>query len=759
LNENKGRWERTLLGISISVQLVHSDVVGRPRRLQPFCLGAGASGVKMAATITASGPELPPFDFISAGPGYIDIRPPAHVWLERPCLNYATENLWTCLVRNATEHSERPWLGTRKWLAKERRYGEYEWLGYGDGLRFVHELGAGLMALAGPAGSLCPGSIGRGMFAGIFANNCAPWVLTEFALFRHSAVFVPLYATFGAPALAFCVRQAELRLVFCGRDLTPGLVGTTTELLRNPEMPNPLRLVVLLPRQPGPPLSPEAEAAEAAAIARLRDIGIQVVAWEDILDAGRRTPIAADPPQKEDLASVIFTSGTSGQPKGAVFTHHAWSVTADKVAAHPALNVEPHLEVHFSYLPLSHVYELAFTGVMVRHSARIGFSTGSPVRLLDDIQACKPTFILGVPRVWKRIHDKVMETVNSSAFYKRCLFHYAYSAVSQAEETGVPTWIDWGKLVFSAVRAKLGGRCRFICNAAAPLPPELSMWLSRVMGVEVVLIYGLTECSGGILASVYPYSLRNRSSVGYPCIHGAIRLVDVPELGYTTSVRPARGEILSTGDSNMLGYYKDPQLTAEALEREPNTGRVWFHTGDIGQLNEDGTVSLIDRRKNLFKLAQGEFVPCELIETLFTHSPAVAQAWVHGESTDTFVVAIIVPNLEALAKAAQIPSNLRALAATAQRELAGANARRLCDAPEVRGYVMAELRRIAEEASLPHFQWPRAIWLDPDPWTAENGLTTPTFKLKRPALREKYASQLHQLLEQVRAETSAQQPQ
>jgi long-chain acyl-CoA synthetase len=195
----------------------------------------------------------------------------------------------------------------------------------------------------------------------------------------------------------------------------------------------------------------------------------------------------------------------------------------------------------------------------------------------------------------------------------------------------------------------------------------------------------------------------------------------------------------------MTCYYKQPELTAESIDAEG-----FFHTGDIAQLNEDGTLSLIDRRKNLFKLSQGEYVPCELLETLFSRSSVITQCLIHGESTDSFVIALVVPNLEVLSRVPTLSPQLKVrAAAVATKPPESPEARQFCNEKEVVDYVHAELIRVAQENDLPGFQRPRAVYLDPVPWTVELDLATPTFKLKRPAIRAKYAAELIKLREAV----------
>jgi len=403
------------------------------------------------------------------------------------------------------------------------------------------------------------------------------------------------------------------------------------------------------------------------------------------------------------------------------------------------------------------VYERCFEFVMTFGGGSIGFFSGSPSRLMDDMKTLKPTFVIGVPRVWKRVHDKVMETVNGSWFFKRWMFNLAYAAKSSAQEANTSTWLDWDSIVFSAVKNQLGGRVRWIGSASAPMPAELISWLDRVFCVDLVMMYGLTEAVGGVSASQYYHPTqklrKDPLSTGHVCRNVVARLIDVPELGYSTKDELPKGEVIIKGANVALGYYRNPELTAESWD---NDG--WFHTGDIGMINADGSLSLIDRKKNMFKLAQGEYVPAEFLETCFSHSSLVTQIMVHGVSTEAFVVALIVPSFEALSKCPDLSDAARTLA-----EECGADgkqgedpfktkAEQLCDMPEVNDVIMKALATIADDAKLPHFQVPKRVILVPGPWNVDNELVTPTMKLRRPQVIKRYGDILANAIKETAAQ-------
>eukprot|EP00727_Mastigamoeba_balamuthi_P004089 m51a1_g13678 hypothetical protein (428) ;mRNA; f:181-1605 len=424
--------------------------------------------------------------------------------------------------------------------------------------------------------------------------------------------------------------------------------------------------------------------------------------------------------------------------------------TATREMQHVCIGPHPEDTVHYSYLPLAHVFERSCFSAVVRAGGRIGFSCGCLARIVEDLQLLRPTELTGVPRVFKRIYDKVTMTLAQSSPLKRWLFNYALSSKAAAER-GSWSLIDWDKIVFSKMSAMLGGRMTFILNGAAPLKDDLHAWMQRVFRVSMCQCFGMTEVFGGVTCQAPPSNARFRESVGFVCDLGVVRLVDVPHLNYLTSDPRPAGEMWVKGESVTRGYFKDEEATKEAITEDG-----WLRTGDIGALNEDGSLSVIDRVKNMFKLSQGEYVPAEYLETLFSSSSLVTQAWVYGDSTESSVVCIVVPNMEGLCSALRDSKELGGLAARVAAEgPTGAAARELCDSRAVVDMVAADIESLSDEKDLASFMRVKALWLDVEQWTTENDLVTPTFKVKRAALTAKYADRIKALYDEVHSKQTA----
>lgn len=257
----------------------------------------------------------------------------------------------------------------------------------------------------------------------------------------------------------------------------------------------------------------------------------------------------------------------------------------------------------------------------------------------------------------------------------------------------------------------------------------------------VVEGYGQTECSAASTVTLME-DVNAKSKVGVPLVCNEIKLVDVPDMNYTAKdivdgVPCPRGEICFRGSNVFQGYYKMPEQTAEALEGE------WLHSGDIGMWLPDGQLKIIDRKKNIFKLAQGEYVAPEKLENIYHRNPFVAQIFIHGDSLESHVVAVIVPDEEAV-KAWAAKENIKweGLAKMVQR-------------PELKATIKKELDQTAKTAKLQKFEMVREFHLTAEPFTQENDLLTPTFKLKRPQAHKKYKKEIDALYEIIHQEHEA----
>jgi len=280
-------------------------------------------------------------------------------------------------------------------------------------------------------------------------------------------------------------------------------------------------------------------------------------------------------------------------------------------------------------------------------------------------------------------------------------------------------------IVFKKVREGLGGRVRLIITGSAPLSESVLTFIRCAAGCPVVEGYGQTECVAASTITIEGDF--NAGHVGVPSPCNMIKLVDVPELGYFSKQKA--GEVCIKGTNVFKGYYKQPEQTAEALDADG-----WLHTGDIGRWTEQGCLKIVDRKKHIFKLAQGEYVAPEKIENIYMRSKYVAQCFVYGESLKTCLIGIVVPDPE-VANVAK--SELGLPKETSMEEL--------CKDPRVKKLLLDDILAVGKRAGLFSFEQVKDIFLSAEMFSVENDLLTPTLKSKRPQLKKHYTDQIQDM--------------
>ena len=648
---------------------------------------------------------------------------------------------------NGERYADKPALGEREQIPVEKeheddptpppRWGDYKWLTWAEACETARWIGAGLRALDEEKKlGLAPHAAN----VGIFSANCPDWVLCEYGAFSQSLCVVPVYPTCGAGTISYIVNHADIALVFTNHKVVNALLedlalpyerAAPGEAVRDP----PLRVVVTigdasrtktLTECPLPALSEKARGMRER-------LGIEVVSLCEVLAAARARyggvlpPLEA--PRPADLYTICYTSGSEGTPKGVEHTHGGALAMTDLVAQCPTWGADVGTWTYYSYLPLAHVFERQATAIFVRTGGTIGYSSGL-ANLIDDLGLLRPHLLLGVPRVWKRIYDKVQATVEREPFYKRWIFQLAVARKTAALAGGYAPWVDWDALVLRGLSAKLGGRLVAIVSGGAAADPALARWVEAVFGTRFCQGYGLTETFAAV-AVQHPGSCADKAAIGPPVKGVTMRLTDVPDMGYTTAADRPRGEISVRGPMVMARYHGDPAKTREAL------AGGFFATGDIAELQPDGALRVIDRKKNLFKLAQGEYIAIEYLETVYSAVPEVEQIWVWGDPLSSFLVAVVVPRLSVL-----VPRLAAADPAAHYDTLAPAA---LCASPAAVAHVLRAMDQAAAAAHLLGYQKVKAILLEAQPWTIEAGLLTPTYKLRRGNIKAKYLQQVQQL--------------
>uniref|UniRef100_A0A6Q2ZCR6 Long-chain-fatty-acid--CoA ligase n=1 Tax=Esox lucius TaxID=8010 RepID=A0A6Q2ZCR6_ESOLU len=533
------------------------------------------------------------------------------------------------------------------------------------------------------------------------------WIISEQACYTYSMVVVPLYDTLGPESLTFIIKRADISTVLCDKQNKAEILLENCEKGETPG----LKTIILM------------DAFDTELIARGKKCNVDILSLQEVEVLGKSNLHQPVPPKPEDLSIICFTSGTTGDPKGAMLTHENVVADAAGVIKTFESSVVPNIQdVSISFLPLAHMFERVVQTVIYGAGGKVGFFQGDIKLLPDDMKNLKPTIFPVVPRLLNRVYDKVLSGAQTP--FKKWLLNLAIDRKYAEVKQGIVRKDSiWDKLIFHKVQESLGGRVRVMVTGAAPISPAVLNFLRASLGCQIFEAYGQTECTAACSFTM-PGDV-TPGHVGAPVTCNIVKLVDVEEMNYFSS--NGEGEVCIKGKNVFVGYLKDPEKTAEALDKDG-----WLHTGDIGKWLPSGVLKIIDRKKNIFKLAQGEYIAPEKIENVYIRSAPVAQVFVHGDSLQASLVAIVVPDAEVM------PSFAAKLGVQGSME-------ELCKSQAIKKAILSDMVKLGREAGLKSFEQVKDLYLHPEQFTIENGLLTPTLKAKRAELKMLFQLQIDSL--------------
>ncbi|CAI9115358.1 OLC1v1016246C2 [Oldenlandia corymbosa var. corymbosa] len=625
------------------------------------------------------------------------------------------------------QHFDRRLLGTRKLISREiekseggrsfekLHLGDYEWLTYGQAFEAVCSFASGLVKLGH----------GREERVAIFADTCQEWFIALQGCFRRNVTVVTIYASLGEEALCHSLNETEVTTVICGQKELKKVIDISGQL-------DTVKRIISIDGE----LPPNAESVPAS-------VSWTLTSFSDVLRLGQQNSVDPELPLPADVAVIMYTSGSTGLPKGVMMTHKNILATGSAV-----LTIVPNLgtkDVYMAYLPLAHILELAAENIMAAVGISIGY--GSPLTLTDtsnkikkgtkgDASMLRPTLMACVPAILDRVRDGVRKKVDATGGLSKTLFNMAYARrLSAVNGSWFGAWglerILWDFLVFRKVRAILGGRVRFVLSGGAPLSADTQRFINICLGAPIGQGYGLTEtCAGGTFSEVDDASV-GRVGAPLPCSY--IKLIDWPEGGYLTSDSPmARGEIVVGGPNVTVGYFKNEEKTKEVYKVDER-GMRWFYTGDIGHFHADGCLEIIDRKKDIVKLQHGEYVSLGKVEAALIVSPYVDNIMLHADPFHSFCVALVVASQTTVEDWAS------------KQGIQWVDFADLCRKEETVKEVSGSLLKAAKAARLEKFEIPARIKLLSEPWTPESGLVTAALKIKRETIRKVFSDDLAKL--------------
>ena len=381
--------------------------------------------------------------------------------------------------------------------------------------------------------------------------------------------------------------------------------------------------------------------------------------------------------------------------------------------------------VHLSYLPLAHIFEKMLMCIMSSVGAKYLLFGGDVLKIKEDLQIAKPTFFPSVPRLFNKFHDTVKAKLEELTGCKASLARSAVDAKMAKVDNGNYTHGLYDMLVFNKMKQVLGGKVQFMLTASAPLSLPVKRFLKLAFCCQIVEAYGQTEGTGGEFVTDLHES--RSDIVGGPTPTNEFKLVDVPEMKYLSTdvdeqgLPAPRGEVWVRGNNVIPGYYKNDEKNAETFTKDG-----WLMSGDIGTIIPGtGALKIIDRKKNIFKLSQGEYVAPEKLEQVYKTCKGVADIFVYGDSLKSTLVA--VANLDF--------GIMKAVAE--EKGIEAPDLESLCRNPNFNKLMLDNLKKTAETNQLKGFERIAEIFLDPKPFAASDLVTT-TFKLKRAEAKEHY---------------------
>lgn len=591
--------------------------------------------------------------------------------------NNLVEMLWNTVQRFPTK-------GAIMWKVD----GSYRELTYEDFWNRIYHTASGLAHLG----------IQEGDKVAILSNSNPMWGITDFAVASLGAVSVPIYPTLPSEQVAYILKNADVRLA----------VVENEEQRKKVQIGQDVENVIIM--YPGSEFSGE---NEGLSFTDLEEEGKQnlIPNWEELW---RRI-------NGDQLATIIHTSGTTGNPKGVMLTHGNFLANIEAVQFW-LIELRPD-DLSLSYLPLSHVFER-----MAGHY--MPFSVGTTIAyaesintIQENLKEVRPTVLTSVPRLFEKVYAKVQEQIEQGSSIKRKIFNWAVSVGVERYETylhapvqdlilkdAMPKklqrkWKIADRLVFQKVKTQLGGRMRGMVSGGATLNPDISKFF-WALDLPILEGYGLTETSPVITTN--PMLRAKTGTVGKVLPNLEVKIA--PD-----------GEVLVRGPSVMKGYYKDTEATEEAFEGN------WFKTGDIGQLDQENYLKIVDRKKRILVLSTGKNVAPQPIESAMNESNFIGQSVVLGDR-QKYVICLVNPDFENLlpwAKKNGIHSGL---------------SEEVCQHSRVQKLIENEVNRLTK--GFAKFEQPKRVVIIGKEWTIEGGELTPKLSTRTKVIEEKYKQEI-----------------